>query len=73
MRMEMQKEFVNKSNFFAAAEQKYNELTDTLQARHTLVMKFSDVEKLIESDGRELLRLLLQAHIDSRGDGLNAH
>lgn len=69
MRMEINKQSVNNANFFTAAEQKYNELTDTLQARHTLVMKFSDVEKLIESDGRELLRLLLQAHIDSRGDG----
>ena len=69
MRMEISKQSINNSNFFAAAEQKYNELTGTLQDRHTLAMKFSDVEKLIESDGRELLRLLLQAHIDSRGDG----
>jgi hypothetical protein len=60
---------IQKPGFFSAAEQKFNQLTDTLQTRHTLAMKFSDVEKLIESDGRELLRLLLQAHIDSRGDG----
>ena len=57
------------SNIFVKAEQKFYELTNTLQARHTLVMKFSDIEKLIENDGRELLRLLLQAHIDSRGTG----
>ena len=57
------------SNIFGKAEQKFYELTDTLQARHTLAMKFSDIEKLIENDGRELLRLLLQAHIDSRGVG----
>lgn len=69
MRMEINKQSVNNANFFATAEQKYNELTDTLQARHTLAMKFSDVEKLIENEGRELLRMLLQAHIDSRGDG----
>ena len=56
-------------NFFEAAERKFSELTATLQARHTLAMKFSDIEKLIEKDGRELMRLLLQAHIDSRGSG----
>lgn len=61
---------INQSgHFFEAAERKFSELTNTLQARHTLAMKFSDIEKLIEKDGRELMRLLLQAHIDSRGDG----
>ena len=56
-------------DFFEAAERKFFELTDTLQTRHTLAMKFSDIEKLIEKDGRELMRLLLQAHVDSRGSG----
>lgn len=56
-------------DFFATAEQKFYELTNTLQTRHTASMKFSSLEKLIENDGRELLRLLLQAHVDSRGDG----
>ncbi|MCX7125595.1 MAG: ISKra4 family transposase [Gammaproteobacteria bacterium] len=66
--MEKNEQAIKKSGFFAAAEQKFYALTDALQARHTSAMKFSDVEKLIENDGRELLRLLLQAHIDSRGD-----
>lgn len=57
------------SSFFEAAERKFFELTNTLQARHTLAMKFSDIEKLIEKDGRELMRLLLQAHVDSRDVG----
>lgn len=56
-------------NLFEAAERKFVELTNTLQAHHTLAMKFSDIEKLIETDGRELMRLLLQAHVDSRGIG----
>lgn len=60
---------VQTQNFFEAAERKFYQLTDTLQARHTSAMKLSDLEKLIENDGRELLRLLLQAHIDSRGLG----
>lgn len=69
VRSQINEHFIEKPGFFSAAEQKFYQLTDTLQTRHTLAMKFSDVEKLIESDGRELLRLLLQAHIDSRGDG----
>jgi hypothetical protein len=56
-------------NFFAQAEQKFFDLINVLESRHTLGMKFSDLEKLIETDGRELLRLLLQAHVDSRGTG----
>ena len=47
-------------NFFEIAERKFYELTDTLHAHHTLAMKFSDIEKLIENEGRELLRLLLR-------------
>lgn len=57
------------NNFFEAAERKFYELTALLKDRHTLGMKFSEIEKLIENDGRELMRLLLQAHVDSRGMG----
>jgi hypothetical protein len=32
-------------------------------------MDFSDLEKMIEKDGREVLRLLLEAHVRSRGLG----
>jgi hypothetical protein len=60
---------IQTQNFFEAAERAFYQLTDTLQARHTSAMKLSDLEKLIENDGRELLRLLLQAHVDSRGLG----
>lgn len=55
--------------FFANAEQNFYSLINTLKSRHTASMEFSDLEKLIDNDGRELLRLLLQAHVDSRGDG----
>ena len=59
----------SKESYFEAAERKFYELTKTLQGRDTLKMDFSDIEKLLEKDGRELLRLLLQAHVDSRGNG----
>jgi hypothetical protein len=61
--------FISIVYIFEKAEQRFYELTNTLQARHTLAVKFSDIEKLIENEGRELLRLLLQAHIDSQGVG----
>ena len=56
-------------SYFEAAERKFYELTKTLQTRDTVKMNFSDIEKLLEKEGRELLRQLLQAHMDSRGDG----
>jgi hypothetical protein len=45
-------------NFFAEAEQKFFDLIKVLESRHTLGMKFSDLEKLIETGGRELLRAI---------------
>lgn len=62
-------EVVSRSNFFEAAERKFSELTSCLSSRQTQAMKFTDLEKLIENEGRELLRLLLQGHVNSRGIG----
>jgi hypothetical protein len=59
----------NRDHFFEEAERKFHELTALLKDGHTLRMKFSEIEKLIEKDGRELMRLLLQGHVDSRGMG----
>lgn len=56
-------------DFFEAVERKFSDLLTLLQTRKTQVMKLSDLEKMIETEGREVLRLLLQAHVDSRGDG----
>jgi hypothetical protein len=55
--------------YFESAERKFNELKSALQSRSTSKLQFSDVEKFIETEGREVLRLLLQAHVDSRGIG----
>lgn len=60
-------EEIASSDFFVKAEQKFEQLTSTLKGRQTLGMDFSNLEKMIEKDGRELLRLLLEAHIKSRG------
>ena len=54
---------------FCFAEEKFDELVDRLQESRSLSMDLSDVENLLEKDGRELLRLMLQAHLDVRGKG----
>lgn len=62
-------EAVCDSNFFERAERKFAELTQDLQGRQTQAMNLSDLEKRMEKEGRELLRLLLEAHLNSRGMG----
>lgn len=54
---------------FFKAEEKFTELTKRLKSRETRGMEFSGLEGLLEKEGRELLRSLLQAHLDSRGTG----
>lgn len=57
------------TDFFVEAEKAFDQLTSCLKGRQTLGMNFTDLEKMIEKDGREVLRLLLEAHIKSRGLG----
>lgn len=54
---------------YLAAEEKFNQLCLQLQAPKTQLMTHSDLEKMLEHEGRELLRLLLQAHLDERAPG----
>ena len=56
-------------NHFEAAESKFYELTESLKNHHTKAMNLSELEKLLQEDGRELLRLLLQGHLNARGQG----
>lgn len=63
------REAVGEAEFFEKAERKFAELTQDLRGRQTQAMDFSDLEKRIEKEGRELLRLLLEAHLNARGHG----
>jgi len=54
---------------FAAAEQKFEELKCKLDSEETLRMSHSDLERMLEQEGRELLRRLYQSHLDLRGAG----
>ena len=55
--------------FFHCAYEKFIEITTRLGGEGFSDKTHSEVEAYLESDGRELLRLLLQEHLDSRGSG----
>lgn len=54
---------------FAAAREKMERLIDRLSAPEALGLTHSELEQLIRRDGLELLRQLLQDHLDLRGPG----
>lgn len=57
---------------YLAATEKFNQICADLQGAATQTMTHSALENQLESEGRELLRRLLQAHFDERGPGLSA-
>src|SRR2546425_1931469 len=54
---------------FAAAEQEFETLVTFLRSEEACSLTHSDLERTLEVKGRELLRTLLQAHLDLRGPG----
>ena len=54
---------------YLAAEEKFNQLCLHLQGPQAQLMTHSELETMIEHEGREILRRLLQAHLDERGPG----
>jgi len=57
------------SKAYLPAEEKFNLLVTQLRGSETQKMTHSELETLIETEGRELLRLLLQGHLDERAPG----
>jgi hypothetical protein len=51
---------------FARAEATFSHLVGQLQSGDTARMSHSDLETFLEREGRELMRQLLQAHLDTR-------
>src|SRR5256712_2371910 len=51
---------------FVEAEATFSALVNRLQSQETARMSHSDLETLLEQQGRELMRQLLQAHLDWR-------
>ena len=54
---------------FHSAYEKFIEITDHLSSEMAGDQTHSEIEAYLETDGRELLRLLLQDHLDNQGSG----
>jgi hypothetical protein len=54
---------------FAAADQAYATITGFLHSKEAWQVKHSELERQLEGMGRELMRKLLQAHLDMRQPG----
>lgn len=54
---------------FAAAAQQFEAITTFLRSEEACSSTHSDLERTLEAQGRDLLRLLLQAHLDLRHPG----
>jgi len=54
---------------FAKSQRVFDALTDQLSSRKSLQMTHGDLERLLDKDGREILRQLFQDHLDLRGPG----
>jgi hypothetical protein len=51
------------------ARQEFEHIVDYLDAKETSEMSHSELERALEKKGRELMRKLLQEHLDNRGPG----
>jgi hypothetical protein len=67
--MQIQARTVTDENPFAGSRSVFDDLTSRLVTREVLEMTHGDLERLLDKDGRELIRQLLQDHIDFRGAG----
>ncbi len=54
---------------FAAADHEYATITSFLESKEARALNHSDLERQLEGMGRELMRKLLQAHLDLRQPG----
>src|SRR5256712_12475358 len=54
---------------FHSAYEKFIAITDHLSTEMAGDKTHSEIEAYLETDGRELLRLLLQDHLDNQGSG----
>jgi hypothetical protein len=56
-------------NPFTTSDEVFEGLKKRLSGREALKMTHGELERLLDEDGRELLRCLLQDHLDLRGPG----
>jgi hypothetical protein len=54
---------------FSSSQEQFNSLIESLSSRKSLKMDHSDLEKLLQTEGRELLRRLFEEQLKLRGNG----
>jgi len=67
--MAIQARATTDENPFAASDRGFADLKDRLTSPEVLAMDHGELERLLDHDGRALLRQLLQDHLDLRGPG----
>jgi hypothetical protein len=65
----MQPQTISDEKPFAEANAKFEELKTQLRSVSSRSLSHSELEDLLELEGREVLRLLYQGHLDLRGPG----
>jgi hypothetical protein len=62
------RELVTSTSGYSEANVKLEDIKKALLSQELLQSSHGEVERFLRSEGRELLRLLLQGHLDARGD-----
>lgn len=70
--MEIQACSAIRENPFDDSRRKFEGLMDRLSSKEAMLKTHSDLEDMIEAEGREVLRQLLQDHLTLRGPGVTA-
>lgn len=68
----MEAQAIAAENPFLAAEEQFDRVVGLLQADEQMAVPHDELEALVEREGREVLRLLLQGHFDLRGARVSA-
>ena len=67
--MQIQSHTTADENPFSDSQRCFDDLTKRLSGREALEMTHGDLERLLDKEGRELIRRLFQDHVDLRGPG----
>lgn len=67
--MQIKSRTTTDENPFSESQHFFDNLTKKLSDREALEMTHADLERMLDKEGRELIRWLLQDHLDLRGPG----
>jgi hypothetical protein len=67
--MKIEARATEKEHPFANSQRVFDGLTEQLSSERVLRMTHGDLERLLDKDGREIIRQLFQDHLDLRGQG----